>query len=123
MNNHRLFLSALRLNAFLVAFGTLATLAFAKKPAPLESPFFVPDLVLSAWLIVASALPRPLAVPALLSGFGVSVGILGAATMHQFVSGNVGIGLVSGLIGATAGLFASLWLDVKPLPASSYPPF
>lgn len=113
MKNDGLVLSALRINASLVAAGTLATAIFAKELDPFRSPFLVPDLVLSAWLIVAAILPRTLAVPGLLSGFGIAVGILGAATMFQLASGDAGPGLVSGLMGASLGLIASLWLGVK----------
>ena len=123
MKNQRLALAALRLNAFLVALGTLATVAFAKTLDPLGSPFFIPDIVLSAWLVIASALPRTLAVPALLGGFGVSVGILGAATMTQFVAGVVGLGLASGLVGAAVGLFAALWVSARQAPLRPHPAF
>lgn len=116
------FLPALRLNAFLIAFGTMATLAFAKEWDP-RNPFLVPDLALSAWLVIAAASPRALAMSALLGGFGASAGILGAAILYQAASGGAGLGLASGWVAAIAGLIASIWFNVKSLPARAYPPF
>jgi hypothetical protein len=75
---------------------------------PLENPFYIPDLVLSAWLVAASLLRGRWLMPALLTGYGLASGVLGVATMTQAIAGHVGVGLLSGLLGSVAGMAIAL---------------
>jgi hypothetical protein len=75
---------------------------------PLENPFYLPDLLLSAWLFSASLLPGRWLMPAMLSGYGLASGVLGVAAMTQLAAGHVGVGLLGGLLGSVAGMAISL---------------
>lgn len=108
-------LVGLRINAILVAAGTMAILVTGKAMDPLGSPFFLPDLALSIWLIGAAASPARWAWPGLVSGFGLATGVLGVATMTQVIGSHVGVGLLAGMIASAAGLLLALLYTPRPL--------
>jgi hypothetical protein len=53
--------------------------------------FLVPDLVLCTALMVAAALPRAFAVPALIGAFGMAVGVFATSVSSYAVDGELGL--------------------------------
>lgn len=95
-----------RLAALLVAVGTVAFL-FIGDDWRWANLFLVPDLLLSAALILGAVLPGRRAAPVLAVAFAFAAGVFGAATMSYAVEGRFGPGAASGLVTA---VIATLWL-------------
>lgn len=71
-----------------------------------DNLFLVPDLVLCAALLVAAALPRQFAVPALIGAYGMAVGVFAASVSSYAVEGEFGLPSTLGV--ATSLVMAAL---------------
>lgn len=67
-----------------------------------DNIFLVPDLILSALLLVAAALPKRIAAVMLLFGFGLAVGVFVTATVSSMIQGQMGIPTLVAAIGSLA---------------------
>ncbi|GAA1566936.1 hypothetical protein GCM10009789_20540 [Kribbella sancticallisti] len=68
--------------------------------------FLVPDLVLCAALLIAAALPRQFAVPALIGAFGMAAGVFATSVSSYAVDGEFGLPSTLGV--ATSAAMAAL---------------
>jgi hypothetical protein len=87
-----------RITAVLVGVGTFAFLFISNSWSP-DNLFLVPDLIITAALVIAALLPKRLARPALLFAFGLAAGVLMTATSWYAIRGQLGL---ASLIGAAA---------------------
>lgn len=60
--------------------------------------FLVPDLILSAGLVMAAVVPRPWARPALLLGHGFATGVLTTSVSSYAVRGELGAASLAGAV-------------------------
>jgi hypothetical protein len=82
-----------------VAIGA-GTLAFLVPNWTADNHFLVPDLLLSAALLTAAALPARHAPTALLAAFCFAAGVLLTAVASYAVQGRIGIGSLIGAVAA-----------------------
>lgn len=106
-------LPILRLAAILTAVGTVAFL-FIGGDWRWANLFLLPDLILSAALLLGAALPGRQAEAVLGAAFAFAAGVFSAATMSYVVDGRFGSGAASGLLTATV---ATLWVLRRRLAA------
>lgn len=97
-----------RITAILIGVGTFVFLFVSDSWRP-DNLFLVPDLIITAALVVAAVLPERLARPALLFAFGLAAGVLMTATAWYAVRGQLGL---ASLIGAVAAAVAAILVVV-----------
>ncbi|MFF4879592.1 MULTISPECIES: hypothetical protein [unclassified Micromonospora] len=88
-----------RITAVAISAGTLA---FLVPNWTADNLFLVPDLLLSATLLAAAALPARHARTALLAAFCFAAGVLITAVASYAVQGRIGIGSLVGAVAAVA---------------------
>jgi hypothetical protein len=92
-----------RITAILIGVGTFAFLFISNSWSP-DNLFLVPDLIITAALVIAALLPARIARPALLFAFGLAAGVLMTATSWYAIRGQLGL---ASLIGAVASAAAA----------------
>lgn len=86
--------------AALLALAVLAWQAGNALAGRFVHPFLVADLILAAWLLAASAWPRPrVASVALIAGFGAMLGVFLSAVTARLLSGQFDPGTLAAALG------------------------
>ncbi|WP_326552636.1 hypothetical protein [Micromonospora sp. NBC_01813] len=100
-----------RITAVLIGLGTFVFL-FVGDSWRADNPFLVPDLVLSAALLGAAALPGRIAAAPLLAAHCLAAGVLSVSVATYAVDGRIGIASLLGLLGAV--VTATLLIRLRP---------